>query len=85
MDEIGRMELCSEPFQSAVLSALDSPTPVFGTLQDRSNEFLDTVRARDDVEVHRVDTGNRECLVPVLKDRLEELLAQAEEGAEGDE
>jgi len=74
MDEIGRMELCSPPFQRAVLRALDSDVPVFGTLQERPSEFVDAVRARDDVEVHEVDTGNRASLVPVLRDRLVDLL-----------
>ncbi|MFH1689836.1 MAG: NTPase [Candidatus Eisenbacteria bacterium] len=76
MDEIGRMELCSASFQEAVGRALDSPKPVLGTLQDRSNVFLDSVRARPDVEVVRVNTGNRECLVPVLRDRILELLGE---------
>lgn len=76
MDEIGRMELCSEVFQEAVGRALDSATPVLGTIQDRSNTFLDSVRARSDVEIMRVNTGNRECLVPVLRDRMRELLGE---------
>jgi len=76
MDEIGRMELCSEAFQEAVGRALSSPTPVLGTIQDRANAFLDSVRARPDVEVVRVNTGNRECLVPVLRDRMLELLGE---------
>ena len=74
MDEIGRMELCSPGFQEAVGRALDSPVPVLGTVQDRANAFLDSVRARPDVEVMRVNTGNRECLVPVLRDRMLELV-----------
>ncbi len=74
MDEIGRMELCSDTFQAAVIRALDSPTPVLGTLQKRSNRFLDSVRARNDVEVVAVTPANRECLVPVLRDRMKELL-----------
>ncbi len=76
MDEIGRMELCSPVFQEAVGDALDSPTPVLGTLQDRKNDFLDSIRARPDVEVVRVNAGNRECLVPVLRDRVLELLGE---------
>ncbi len=76
MDEIGRMELCSVPFREAVGRALDSPIPVFGTLQDRSNAFLDSVRARSDVELVTVRTNNRECLVPVLRDRILELLGE---------
>ena len=76
MDEIGRMELCSQAFQEAVGRALGSPTPVLGTIQDRSNAFLDSVRARPDVKILRVSTGNRECLVPVLRDLLLELLGE---------
>ncbi len=76
MDEIGRMELCSQAFQEAVGRALSSPTPVLGTIQDRSNAFLDSVRARPDVKILRVSTGNRECLVPVLRDLILELLGE---------
>lgn len=76
MDEVGRMELFSSAFQEAVTTALDSPKLVFGTLQDRSNVFLDSIRARPDVEVTRVTSGNRECLVPVLRDRIVELLGE---------
>jgi nucleoside-triphosphatase len=76
MDEIGRMELCSPIFQKAVGRALDSPKPVLGTIQDRRNEFLDDVRARSDVEVVRVTTANRACLVPVLRDRMLALLGE---------
>ena len=76
MDEIGRMELCSPRFQDAVGRALDSAKPVLGTLQDRSNAFLDSVRARDDVWVVRVTAANRECLVPVLRDEILELLGE---------
>jgi len=76
MDEIGRMELCSQAFQDAVGRALSSPTPVLGTIQDRSNAFLDSVRARSDVEIMRVNAGNRECLVPVLRDLVLELLGE---------
>jgi nucleoside-triphosphatase len=79
MDEIGRMELCSEAFQSAVIRALDSPAPVLGTLQARSNEFLDAVRAREDVAVINVTTANRECLVPVLRDRVLEILGRSKD------
>lgn len=60
MDEIGRMELCSEPFQRAVGRALDSPVPVLATIQDRANPFLDAIRARDDIELLRITEGDRD-------------------------
>jgi nucleoside-triphosphatase len=74
MDEIGRMELCSESFQAAVMRALDSPTPVFGTIQDRTNAFLDAVRARSDVDVVRVTEKNRDDMCRVVSEKLTVLL-----------
>jgi nucleoside-triphosphatase len=74
MDEIGRMELCSESFQEAAVHALDSGIPVLGTIQDRSNAFLDAVRARDDVEVVRLTRGNRNTVRLVVADRLKAII-----------
>ncbi len=73
MDEIGRMELCSESFRNSVIRALDSPIPVLGTIQDRSNAFLDAVRARDDVEIVRLTEGNRDTMRSVVADKLKAI------------
>ncbi|MBD3347814.1 MAG: NTPase [Candidatus Eisenbacteria bacterium] len=75
MDEIGRMELCSPLFRDAVIRALDCPGPVLGTIQDRSNEFLDGVRSRDDVSVVRVTEENRDELADALADAVGKTLA----------
>lgn len=74
MDEIGRMELFSPAFRDAVIEALDSSVPVLGTIQDRSNVFLDVVRGRDDVEIVRVDESNRDRLAPDLAVRVRALI-----------
>ncbi|MFH1502101.1 MAG: NTPase [Candidatus Eisenbacteria bacterium] len=74
MDEIGRMEMCSPAFMSEVERALESPSVVFGTIQDRGNAFLDAVRGREDVEVLRVTEENRDRLVEDVVARLEDLL-----------
>jgi len=79
MDEIGRMELCSPAFQSAVLRALDSPAWVLGTIQDRSNRFLDSIRARDDVELVRITVENRES----ARGRVLSLLTRLSESGGG--
>jgi len=63
IDELGRMELFSPLFQLAVMEALDSEKPVFGTIQVRRNSFLNSVRSRDDVRVIEVTSGNRDALV----------------------
>jgi nucleoside-triphosphatase len=48
VDEIARMELCSERFRRAVRRALDSPKPLLGALQIRRDPFLDAIRRRTD-------------------------------------
>ncbi len=81
MDEIGRMELCSPRFRAAVEHALDSEATVFGTIQDRSNPFLDGIRARPDVTVLRVTEGNRDDMADPIVRVLERALAHAAGGA----
>ncbi len=70
MDEIGRMELCSARFREAVARVLESPNPVLGTIQARHNEFLDSIRRREDVEIIEVTKGNRDALAGMLVGRL---------------
>jgi nucleoside-triphosphatase len=81
MDEIGRMELCSPEFRAAVQEALASPVPVLGTIQDRAGPFLDAVRARDDVEIVRVDERNRDRLAGELASRVRALVEARGRGA----
>lgn len=69
MDELGFLESDSPAFQSAVLSALDDPLPVFGVIKPRSKPFLDAVRAHEKVRVIEVTPETRE-------DILQELLNQ---------
>lgn len=76
MDEIGRMELCSPLFREAVMRALDCPRSVLGTIQDRSNTFLDTIRTRVDVSVVRVTEENRDKLADELTAAVEKTLAE---------
>jgi nucleoside-triphosphatase len=80
MDEIGRMELCSEAFQQAVHRALDSPVPVLATVQDRSNGFLDAVRARRDAVLIRVTEANRDAALGEVVALLRDLLSASPAG-----
>ncbi len=77
MDELGRMELCSVSFQYAVGAALDSPIPVLGTIQERHNAFLDSVRDRGDVRVLTVTEFNRDEFVEKLASDARTLIADA--------
>ena len=72
-DEIGRMELFCSQFRQAVLRCLDSPKPLLGTIQARRNEFLDGIRAREDVDIIQVTHRNRDGLPADLAESIEEL------------
>jgi nucleoside-triphosphatase len=62
MDEIGKMELFSQAFQEAVLSAFDSPARVLATIMARPHPFADRLKVRGDVRLISVTRQNRESL-----------------------
>jgi len=73
IDEIGKMELYSDEFKSAVLRALDSDKPVIGTIMEKSNPFADAIRNRTDVELVQVTEDNRGMVPGILKAKIEGL------------
>jgi nucleoside-triphosphatase len=77
IDELGRMELYSPLFQRVVKDALESEKPVLGTIQIRRNSFLDSIRARNDVRVVEVTSGNRDALVESVARDLASLLGRS--------
>lgn len=70
IDEIGKMEMLSRPFRLAVLDALDSKSPLLGTMLVKRNPFTDKIRARRDVEALEVNELNREELVEIVLGKL---------------
>lgn len=62
IDEVGKMELCSEAFPAVVTEALDARQPVLATVAAHRHPFLDAIRRRDDVQVIEVTPENREGL-----------------------
>ncbi len=70
IDEIGRMELYSPRFCSLVKKALDSEKRVLGTIQARHNEFLDSIRRREDTKIVEVTFENRRKIVKEIKEVL---------------
>lgn len=62
IDEIGRMELFSEPFQAAVAEAVDSDHPVLATIPIYRHPYLDGLRQRSDVTIVEVTTSSRDDL-----------------------
>jgi len=70
IDEIGKMELYSDKFQKAVIKALDSKSPVLGTITKSQLPFVKKVKSRKDVKVIEVTEGNRNELVDIIKAQI---------------
>ena len=70
IDEIGRMELLSDAFRAAVLSAVNNPKMVLGTVMEHSHPWVDALKSLPAVIVVSVTFRNRDQLL----DRVAELL-----------
>jgi nucleoside-triphosphatase len=63
IDEVGRMEVESQPFIDTVKYALDIEKPLLLTLHKKSrNPLLQDIRRRDDVRILEVTPINRNLL-----------------------
>lgn len=71
IDEIGKMEMFSRYFQTAVMKALDSPKKVLASIPVYSNTFLHTITVRNDIEIFNLDVDNRDMLVEDILHELE--------------
>lgn len=78
MDELGFLENDAQRFQSAVLRALDSDTPVLAAVKPKDTPFLRAVREHKNAEVFFIDAQSREELYETL---LPRILALNEESA----
>ncbi len=70
IDEIGKMEMVSRNFKSAVKNALDSQKIVLATIPVYSNTFLDSLKARNDIEIFNLNVDNRDRLVDEILKKL---------------
>jgi nucleoside-triphosphatase len=70
IDELGKMELASEAFGTAVSRLLDQPVALVATVHVARHSFTDALKQRPDVEVVRVTGANRDELPARLAARL---------------
>jgi nucleoside-triphosphatase len=70
VDELGRMELASEPFRDAVAALLERPVAVVATVHAHPHPFTDALKRRPSVEVVRLTRSNRAELPPAIARRL---------------
>jgi nucleoside-triphosphatase len=70
IDELGKMELASQPFRDAVSALLDRPVRVVATVQTARHPFTDALKRRPDIETMRLTTAIRDELPQLLAARL---------------
>ncbi len=66
IDEIGPMQLYSQPFRELVLDALDSSRIILGTIMWPSDPWADALKNRGDVETFLLTTQNRTSMTEML-------------------
>ncbi|CAL8300165.1 unnamed protein product [Merluccius merluccius] len=78
IDEIGKMELFSQPFIRAVRQTLDSPCcSILGTIpisRGKPLALVEEVRSRSDVKVFTVSKDNRNVILQDIISALQECL-----------
>lgn len=70
IDEIGKMELLSLAFKTAILELLAQPTNILATITRRGNGFVDQIKRRSDVDLIEVTRNNRDELPEELAAKL---------------
>jgi nucleoside-triphosphatase len=70
IDELGKMELASQPFRDAVSALLDRPVRVLATAQTARHPYTDALKRRPDIETIRLTTAIRDELPQLLAARL---------------
>ena len=78
LDEIGKMECFSEAFKKAAIKALDSPNIVIGTITLGGDDFIASVKKREDIEILEVNQGNRNALPDVILRKIRDLTGASE-------
>jgi nucleoside-triphosphatase len=71
IDEIASMEMASDRFRKAVLTAIFGNKKVLGTIQARSHPFLDGIRTHPGVSLVEVRHHNRETLPGLIGEWLD--------------
>jgi len=61
IDEVGKMECFSSLFRETLVKILDSDHLVFGSIAQKGDQFIQKIKARDDILVVRVTKNNRDA------------------------
>lgn len=75
VDEIGRMEIKSRNFRTAILELMDAPLPLLATIHLAQDDFTTKLLGRDDIQIYRIDAQNGHRLEGVIDESMRETLA----------
>lgn len=75
VDEIGRMEMASSSFRSALVELMDSCLPVLATIHMGKDDFTTSILERGDITLYHVATAARDGLLEVIGGAVREMLA----------
>ncbi len=73
LDEIGKMECFSLKFREAAVRALGSANIVVGTVTLGGDDFIKSVKGRDDIEIIEVTPENRNRLPEMILEKIHGL------------
>jgi nucleoside-triphosphatase len=73
IDEIGPMQLFSQKFKEAVLYTLSSAKPLVGTIVLRSENWANTLKERNEVQLYQLTSTNRDAMTKMLTCYLQGL------------
>ena len=75
LDEIGKMECFSETFREAAIKTLNSPNIVIGTITFGGDDFIQSIKKRDDIDITEVTPENRDSLADLILSKATALKA----------
>jgi nucleoside-triphosphatase THEP1 len=70
IDEIGKMEILSQPFRSMIGELLEQPANILATISKKGDGFVNRIKRRSDVETIEVTRKNRDELAEKLARRI---------------
>jgi len=73
IDEIGLMEMKSEKFKKAVLTALNSKNKVLGTIRLEHHPFTDKIKVRKDTKIFHLTSENRKEIKTKIINLLQDI------------
>ncbi|MEM2561752.1 MAG: NTPase [Candidatus Bathyarchaeia archaeon] len=81
IDEIGPMELFSEPFREAVLKAVESNKLIIGVIHWRAiDKLVDKIKSMNDAEVFDLTLENRNDIPKVILKKAKNYLLERKSG-----